>query len=41
MEPITLRLPPDLVDSQDREAEAAGFNSRAEYIRQVLQRRSE
>lgn len=36
MEPITLRLPSDLLEALDTEAEDAGFSSRSEYIRHLL-----
>lgn len=39
MEPITLRLPTDLLDTLDEEAEDVGFSSRSEYIRHLLQNR--
>jgi len=41
MEPITLRLPSELLDELDQEATDAGFSSRSEYIRYVLRNRSE
>ncbi|WP_255190797.1 ribbon-helix-helix protein, CopG family [Natronobeatus ordinarius] len=39
MEPITLRLQPDLLDDLDDEADEAGFSSRSEYIRHLLMNR--
>jgi len=36
MEPITLRLPTDLLEELDTESEEAGFSSRSEYIRHLL-----
>ncbi|MGQ3331096.1 ribbon-helix-helix protein, CopG family [Halorubrum sp. FL23] len=39
MEPITLRLPSDLLETLDTEAEDVGFSSRSEYIRHLLQNR--
>ena len=36
MEPITLRLPTDLLEELDTESEEAGFSSRSEYIRYLL-----
>jgi len=36
MEPITLRLPTDLLEELDTEADEAGFSSRSEYIRHLL-----
>jgi len=41
MEPITLRLSPDLVSELDTEATEAGCSSRSEYIRYILQNRSQ
>lgn len=41
MEPITLRLPSDLLETLDTEAEDVGFSSRSEYIRHLLQNRDE
>jgi len=41
MEPITLRVPSELLDELDQEATDAGFSSRSEYIRYVLQHRSD
>lgn len=35
-DPTTIRLPRDLLDDLDAEAEESGFSSRAEYIRQIL-----
>ncbi|OIB57384.1 hypothetical protein [Natrialba sp. SSL1] len=40
MEPITLRIQPDLLDDLDDEADEAGFSSRSEYIRHLLLNRS-
>lgn len=39
MDPITLRLPTDLLDELDEEAEEMGYSSRSEYIRHLLQSR--
>lgn len=36
MEPITLRLPTDLLEELDTESEEAGFSSRSEYVRHLL-----
>jgi len=36
MEPITLRLPTDLLEELDTETDEAGFSSRSEYIRHLL-----
>jgi Arc/MetJ-type ribon-helix-helix transcriptional regulator len=36
MEPITLRLPAGLLEELDKEADAAGYSSRPEYIRHLL-----
>lgn len=36
MEPITLRLPTDLLEELDDESDEAGFSSRSEYIRHLL-----
>lgn len=41
MEPITLRLPEDLLNALDQEADEAGFSSRSEYIRHLLQNRDQ
>lgn len=40
MEPITLRLPEDMADDLDEEAEEHGFSSRSEYVRHILRNRS-
>lgn len=39
MRPITLRLPEDLIEDLDAEADEAGFSSRSEYIRYLLAHR--
>jgi hypothetical protein len=39
MDPITLRLPPQLADELEQEAEEDGFSSRSEYIRHLLHHR--
>jgi len=36
MEPITLRLPTDLLEELDAESDEAGFSTRSEYIRHLL-----
>jgi Arc/MetJ-type ribon-helix-helix transcriptional regulator len=36
MDPITLRLPANLLEELDEEADAAGYSSRSEYIRHLL-----
>ncbi|WP_283402428.1 ribbon-helix-helix domain-containing protein [Halorubrum sp. DM2] len=36
MEPITLRLPSDLLEELDAESDEAGFSTRSEYIRHLL-----
>lgn len=41
MEPITLRLPTDLLEELDKEADAAGYSSRSEYIRHLLWNRGD
>jgi len=41
MQPITLRLPDGLVSELDKEADDAGFSSRSEYIRHLLQKRKD
>lgn len=41
MHPITLRLPTDLLSELDEEADEAGFSSRSEYIRHLLQNRKD
>lgn len=41
MEPITLRLPQDLLDQLDNEADSAAFSSRSEYIRHLLHNRDQ
>jgi len=41
MHPITLRLPTDLLTELDEEADGAGFSSRSEYIRHLLQNRKD
>jgi Arc/MetJ-type ribon-helix-helix transcriptional regulator len=41
MEPITLRLPSELLEELDSEAEDAGFSSRSEYIRHLLLNRDQ
>lgn len=41
MEPITLRLSPDLISELDAEATEVGFSSRSEYIRHLLRNRSQ
>jgi len=40
MEPITLRLPADLLETLDEEATDRGFSSRSEYIRHLLRNRT-
>lgn len=41
MEVTTLRLPGDLLEELDAEADELGFSSRSEYIRHLLRNRSE
>lgn len=41
MHPITLRLPTNLLSELDEEADDAGFSSRSEYIRHLLQNRKD
>lgn len=41
MNPITLRLPEELLTELESEAEDHGYSSRAEYIRHILQNRSD
>lgn len=41
MEPITLRLPNELLDQLSQEFEELGYSSRSEYIRHILQHRSQ
>ena len=41
MNPITLRIPDDLLSEIESEAEELGYSSRAEYIRQLLQNREQ
>jgi len=41
MHPITLRLPTELLSELDEEANEAGFSSRSEYIRHLLQNRKD
>ncbi len=41
MHPITLHLPTDLLSELDEEADEAGFSSRSEYIRHLLQNRKD
>lgn len=41
MDPITLRIQTDLLSELESEAEEYGYSSRAEYIRHILQNRSE
>ena len=41
MHQITLRLPTDLLSELDEEADEAGFSSRSEYIRHLLQNRKD
>ena len=41
LHPITLRLPTDLLSELDEEADEAGFSSRSEYIRHLLQNRKD
>ena len=41
MNPITLRIPNDLLSEIESEADDLGYSSRAEYIRQLLQNRAQ
>jgi Arc/MetJ-type ribon-helix-helix transcriptional regulator len=41
MHPITLGLPTDLLSELNDEADEAGFSSRSEYIRHLLQNRKD
>lgn len=41
MRPITLRLPEDLIEELDAEADVAGISSRSEYIRYLLANRDQ
>jgi len=41
MEPITLRLPSELLEDLSQEADEQGYSSRSEYIRQIVRNRND
>jgi Arc/MetJ-type ribon-helix-helix transcriptional regulator len=41
MKPITLKIPEELREELDDEADARGYSSRSEYLRDIIRRRHE